>query len=101
MDDYCLLNLVVTPEVEDAVSDWLLEYPAVAGFSTYPISGHGSSEHAMSLAEQVAGRRRQLLFQLYLPCAKCRVLLSDLRNKFHGSGMHYWLTPVLEAGHLD
>ncbi len=101
MHDFCLLNLVVTPEVEDAVSDWLLENPAVAGFSTHPIAGHGSSEHAMSLAEQVAGRRRQLLFQLYLSCADSRVLLDALRDKFRGSGMHYWLTPVLEAGHVD
>ena len=57
MNENCLLNLVVTPEVEDAVADWLLEYPTVTGFSSYPISGHGSSEQRMTLAEQVAGRR--------------------------------------------
>jgi len=101
MSENCLLNLVVTPEVEDAVADWLLEYPTVTGFSSYPISGHGSSEQRMTLAEQVAGRRRQLLFQLHLPCVDARALLSDIKQVFRGSGMHYWLVPVIDAGHVD
>ena len=101
MNENCLLNLVVTPEVEDAVADWLLEYPIVTGFSSVPISGHGSSEKSMTLAEQVAGRRRQLLFQLHLPCVDARALLSDIKQAFRGSGMHYWLLPVIDAGHVD
>jgi len=101
MNENCLLNLVVTPEVEDAVADWLLEYPIVTGFSSYPISGHGSSEQRMTLAEQVAGRRRQLLFQLHLSCVDAQALLADIKQAFRGSGMHYWLVPVLDAGHVD
>jgi len=100
MNENCLLNLVVTPEVEDAVTDWLLERDQVAGFSSHPIAGHGSSEHAMTLAEQVAGRRRQILFQLHLPVADARVLLDAIRQEFRGSGMHFWLIPVLDSGHV-
>jgi hypothetical protein len=101
MSEHCLLNLVVSPAVEDTVTDWLLTHEGVSGFSTYPISGHGSSEHAMSLAEQVAGKRRQVLFQLLLPCAAGESLLAEIRRDFRGSGMHYWLMPVLESGHLE
>jgi len=101
MSDNCLLNLVVSPEVEDTVADWLLLQETVTGFSTYPISGHGSSERAMSLAEQVAGKRRQTLFQLLLPCAQARLLLEGVRRDFRGSGMHYWLMPVFDSGHLE
>lgn len=101
MNENCLLNLVVTPEVEDAVVDWLLEYPTVSGFSSVPISGHGSSEQRMTLAEQVAGRRRQLLFQLLLSCVDAQTLLSDIKQAFRGSGMHYWLMPVIDSGHVD
>lgn len=101
MNEHCLLNLVVTPEVEDSVTDWLLERDGVSGFSSHPIAGHGSSEHAMTLAEQVAGRRRQVLFQVHLTRDAATALLAAIRQEFHGSGMHYWLLPLLDSGHLD
>ncbi len=97
----CLLNWVVSPAVEDTVTDWLLGHEMVTGFSTYPIYGHGSSEYAMSLGEQVAGKRRQVLFQLLIPCARANELVEEIRRDFRGSGMHYWLMPVLGSGHLD
>lgn len=100
MYENCLLNLVVTPEVEDTVVDWLLEQESINGFSSASIAGHGSSEHAMSLAEQVAGRRRQVLFQVHLTCEQAQQVLSAIRQEFTGSGMHFWLVPVMEAGHL-
>ncbi len=101
MHENCLLNLVVSPEVEDSVTDWLLEREGVSGFSSHPIAGHGSSEHAMTLAEQVAGRRRQVLFQVHLARADAEAVLAAIRRDFHGSGMHYWLLPLLDSGHLD
>lgn len=101
MSEHCLLNLVVSPAVEDTVTDWLLTRDELSGFSTYPISGHGSSEHAMSLAEQVAGKRKQVLFQLLMPCDPALELLKEIRRDFRGSGMHYWLMPVVESGHLE
>lgn len=101
MSKNCLLNLVVSPAVEDMVTDWLLTRESVSGFSTYPISGHGSSEHAMSLAEQVAGKRRQVLFQLLLSQTLADALIEQIQRDFRGSGMHYWLVPVLESGHLE
>lgn len=101
MSEKCLFNLVVTPEVEDAVTDWLLERDQVAGFSSHPIAGHGSSVHAMSLSEQVAGKRRQVLFQFYLPLSEARELLAQIKQDFRGSGMHFWVLPVLDSGHVD
>lgn len=97
----CLFNLVVSPQVENAVTDWLLARDEVTGFTSYPISGHGSSPHAMSLREQVAGKRRQVLFQFYLPVDDAHVLLEALKRDFSGSGMHFWLLPVLDSGHVD
>ncbi|MCB1791343.1 MAG: DUF3240 family protein [Gammaproteobacteria bacterium] len=100
MTETCLLNLVVSPEVEDAVTDWLLDQPSIRGFTSHPIAGHGSSEHSMSLAEKVAGRRRQVLFKLHLECAAAERLLEAVKRDFSGSGMHYWMIPVLASGHL-
>jgi hypothetical protein len=100
MTDY-VLQLVVAPAAEDAVADWLLERADVRGFSSVPIAGHGSSEKSMTLAEQVAGRRRQVMFYTHLDAEVAEALLQDLRRDFRGSGMHYWLTPALAAGHID
>lgn len=101
MTSSCLLNLVVSPEVESSVTDWLLEQTEVSGFSSHPIAGHGSSERSMTLAERVAGTRRQVLFKFELPCTDAETLLSRIQTRFAGSGMHFWLQPVLQSGHLD
>ena len=97
----CLLHLIVSPQVEDALAEWLLEREDVPGFSSVPVSGHGSSEQSMTLAEQVAGRSRRVMFLLHLRNDTASALLHDLRQAFRGSGLHYWVVPVLEGGRLD
>jgi hypothetical protein len=99
--DQSLLNLIIAPQVEDAVIDWLLQCECISGFTSMPISGHGSSIHSLSTAEQVAGRRRQILIQSYLPRRDGEELVKALQRDFAGSGMHYWLTPLEAVGHLD
>jgi hypothetical protein len=101
MSNDCLLTLIVSPQIEDALAEWLLERDDVPGFSSTPVSGHGSSEQSMTLAEQVAGRSRRVMFFMHLPRAIAEQLLAGLRNDFQGSGLHYWLVPVLDFGHLD
>lgn len=97
----CLLNLIVPPQVEDALAEWLLERDDVPGFSSVPMAGHGSSEKSMTLAEQVAGRSRRVMFVTHLPSETAKALLDDLRTAFAGSGLHYWVLPVAEFGRLD
>jgi len=98
--DQTLLSLVVSPMVEDTLVDWLLARDEVPGFTSSPANGHGSSIHSMSLAEQVSGRRRQVLFQLHLTQAQAETVIAELQRDFGDSGMHYWLTPVVASGHL-
>lgn len=100
MTDQTLLSLVVSPLVEDTLVDWLLARDEVLGFTSAAVNGHGSSVHAMSFAEQVSGRRRQVLFQLHLPVAQAQSLVAELKRDFGNSGIHYWLAPVLACGHL-
>jgi hypothetical protein len=97
----CLLHLIVSPKIEDALAEWLLERDDVPGFSSAPVSGHGSSERSMTLAEQVAGRSRRVMFFMHVPQDAARRLLDDLRDTFRGSGLHYWVLPVVDFGHLD
>ncbi len=95
-----LLSLVVSPMIEDSLVDWLLARDEVPGFTSAAVNGHGSSTHSMSLAEQVSGRRRQVLFQLHLPALQAQSLVTALKRDFGDSGIHYWLVPVLACGHL-
>jgi hypothetical protein len=55
----------------------------------------------MTLAEQVAGRSRRVMFFTHLPADTAESVLSDLRSAFRGSGLHYWVVPVSSFGHLD
>jgi len=97
----CLLNVIVSPQIEDALAEWLLERNDVPGFSSVPVAGHGSSEQSMTLAEQVAGHSRRVMFFTHLPVDVAASVLDDLRRAFRGSGLHYWVVPVPSFGHLD
>lgn len=97
----CLLHLICSPKMEDALAEWLLDRSDVPGFSSLPISGHGSSEHSMSLAEQVAGRSRRVMFMLALPEPRARALIADMSEAFEGSGLHYWLVPLIAASRIE
>jgi hypothetical protein len=97
----CLLVVIVSPSLEHAVVDWLLDRDDVPGFTSIPVFGHGASASSMTAAEQVAGRQRRVMFQLHLERAVADDLVGALGSAFAGSGMHYWLVPILAAGHLS
>ncbi len=99
--EQCLLVLIVTPSLENAVIDWLLERDDIAGFTSMPTNGHGVSIHSMTTAEQVAGRQKQVMLQMHLPEPEARDILMAAQQSFSGCGMHYWLSPILLAGHID
>ncbi len=97
----CLLVLIVTPTIENELIDWILDREDISGFSSLVISGHGVSAHALTAAEQVAGKQKQLMFQMLLPEAAARDVLAAAQQSFSGSGMHYWLLPALAGGHIE
>ena len=83
----CLLDLIVPPQVEDALAEWLLERDDVPGFSSMPVSGHGSSEHSMTLAEQVAGRSRRVMSFTHLPSETAHAVLDELAEFVEVDGL--------------
>ena len=54
----------------------------------------------MTIAEQVAGRSRRVMFMLLLPQDTAEAVLASLDIDFKGSGIHYWLVPVIDHGRL-
>lgn len=96
----CLLVLIVSPAMENTLVDWLLERDDIPGFTSVAVSGHGASASSLSAAEQVAGKQRQIMFQLHLQEDVATTLIEGISDAFGGSGVHYWMTPVLASGHL-
>lgn len=98
-----LLILIVTPKLEEALVDFLLQQSAISGFTTTPASGHGTAHGAghsavkLSLLEQVTGRQSRVQFMLHAPLAVMYPLIDALKSEFQHSDMHYILLPVLEA----
>ena len=101
MEKNVLISIVVVPTIEDTVVDWLLERKEISGFTRIAVDGHGSSAHSMTVGEQVAGRRKQVMFQFYLPEQLMSGVVDGLRDDFRGTGLHYWVTPVFDSGRLE
>ncbi len=95
-----LVTINVPPLLEEAVVDCLLAIESADGFSSLPVSAHGSDHQTLSLAEQVAGRQKQVRFQMYLPENQLEVLIERLKQEFSGAGIHYWVMPVLQSGSI-
>jgi len=94
-----LLSIIAPPTMEEELIDWLLTQEHISGFTSQAADGHGSG-HAMSLAEQVTGRRRQITFWIELEKKRAEAILADLKQQFSGSGLHYWLLPLSESGSI-
>ena len=93
-----LITLNVPPTLEEAIVDCLLTFEAEHGFSSFPVSAHDHKNEGLSLAEQVTGRQRKIRFQMYVAKQDLSALVNRLKEDFSGSGIHYWVLPVIENG---
>jgi hypothetical protein len=97
MSEQELLVLIAPPGLEETLVDFLLAQEDLRGFSLQRIEGSPAFGR-LSLAEQVTGRRQQVMFHLHAPREAVDALVGRLRREFHGAGLHYWILPVREAG---
>ena len=93
-----LFTLNVPPSLEESIVDCLLTFEAEHGFSSFPVSAHDHKNEGLSLAEQVTGRQRKIRFQMYVAKQDLSALVNRLKTDFSGSGIHYWVLPVIEEG---
>lgn len=99
-DKNYLVTINVPPSLEETFVDCLLTLESEFGFSSFQVNAHDHKNENLSSAEQVFGRQRKIRFQMYLSEAGLPELLAHLKNEFTGSGIHYWVMPVLENGIL-
>lgn len=93
-----LVTLNVPPSLEESVVDCLLMLESEHGFSSFPVNSHDHRNEGLSLAEQVTGQQKKIRFQMYVPEQGLATLLAQLRTEFSGSGINYWVLPVIENG---
>ena len=100
MDQLVLITLTVPPSVEESMVDWLLQFNDHSGFTSHRANGHSSRLEGLNIAEQVAGRKEQIRFQMHLSANDLPRLMDTLNKDFSGVGLHYWITPLIDAGHI-
>ncbi len=99
MADVCL-SLLGAPELEEKLLDRLLMTPVIATFTSQSAASHGGHPAELDPTEQVLGRGHAVLVQAVLDESDAQALLADLCQVFAGSGLRYWLCPVLSQGEL-
>jgi hypothetical protein len=99
MSELCL-TLLCPPALEERVLDLLLMTPEVAVFTSTAAAAHGLSHARLSANEQVLGLAVMTQVQALLTLADRDRVLASLKRELAGTGLHYWLTPVIEAGEL-
>ncbi len=100
MMNQSLLIIFAPPALEETLVDWLLENESISGFSTMQGFGHGGSPASLSIREQVAGRQRRVQFMIKAGQEVLQSLLQELGERFAGTGLHYMLMPLIDAGRI-
>ncbi|MEE9397429.1 MAG: DUF3240 family protein [Methylococcales bacterium] len=95
-----LLTITAQPGLEETLVDWLLTKKSGQGFSSFPIDGHSNHHEGLTLSEQVRGRKRSIQFQIQLNAEELPSIVRSLENKFSGTGLHYWVTPITQHGRI-
>jgi len=99
MSEFCL-TLLCLPAIEEKLLDVLL-MSDVKVFTSTPTAEHGLDQRNLDPMEQVLGRARATQVQAIIATADKEPLLEALRRQFSGTGLRYWVTPVIEAGEIE
>lgn len=96
----CILTLIAARDLEDSLTDWLLDFHDELIFTSQLVSCHGLSHAQLDTAEQVSGRQQRLSIQVELSREQAREICDSLRSTFPHAEIRYWITPVSESGQL-
>ncbi len=98
-DGLCL-TLICPPHMEEKLLDLLLSDPGTELFTSTPTFGHGLAASRLSASEQVMGRSRAVQVNVLLDAARLNRLQERLGSVFAGTGLRWWVTPVIASGEL-
>lgn len=93
-----LITIIVTPNIEDTVVDWLLEKPGIDRFVSYQVKSYNKDHADYSPLERVTGWKRKTALRVLFPTEHMPEVIQELKSKFANSGIYYRITPFLEDG---
>jgi hypothetical protein len=99
MSELCLI-LLCPPEAEERLLDLILMLPNTKVFTSKPTAAHGLTHENMDQTEQVMGRAHATEVEVIFAANGKAALLDALRQQFVGTGLRYWITPVIESGEI-
>lgn len=95
-----LVTINVSTSLEESMVDCLLTFESAQGFSSFPVNAHDHRNQGLSIAEQVTGRQRKMRFQMFIDKENLPALIAKLKCDFSGTGLHYWVMPVLDHNEI-
>ncbi len=95
-----LVTLNIPLALEELMVDCLLTFESKHGFSSLAVNAHDHKHQKLSLVEQVSGQQKKIRFQMYINQQDLSLLLDKLTAEFSGSGIQYWVLPVIENGYI-
>lgn len=95
------LTILAARELEEALVEALLDLqPALPGFTTARVSGHGEDFARATAQERVRGRIDRLQLWIVLPDSDVQRVLDMLAARFVHGGLRWWIEPVDAMGEL-
>src|SRR5690554_446716 len=92
-----MLVLNVPPVLEEDLVDYLLGHPDIDGFTSFAAAGHGAAGSALSIAEQVTGRRKRVQFEIIMASDRVDQVTDNLAVEV-GPDIVYWHVPITGLG---
>ena len=86
--------------LEEKLLDLLLMNADANVFTSTATAAHGMAHEELDQVELVLGRARATTIQVIFDATDKDTLLASLRREFKGTGLRYWLTPILESGEI-
>lgn len=93
-----LVTFIVPAEVEIEVAECFVSFEMEKSNPTTT----GIQDHWITrfLTEQECPEKKSRRFQLFATKNDTASLVEKLKQRFPGTGIHYWITPVIESGEI-
>lgn len=99
MAEYCF-SIICTSEIEEKLLDLMLTMFPDDVFTSMPLHSHGTRPGQMSAIEQVIGRSRSMCVQILVSGEESATLQDLLRCDFAGTGIRFWVMPIVVDGEI-
>lgn len=100
MDELQLLVLIAPRSLKDDIVDTLMTQATISGFTLTDAAGYSREHSHFDLGEQVEGYRSCVRFEVLHAPEERAALCSALAETGGGEGLRYWVTGLVEQGHL-